>query len=360
MAAGLFLFGIGSSGLKAEKITYPETRTVDHVDEYHGVKVLDRFQWLENDVREDPEVEQWVKDQNKVTFGYIKKLRYRKEIEERLTSLWDYEKFSSPFKVADKYCFFKNDGLQNQSVLYRIDTLDSEPVLVIDPNTWSEDGTVALGGLAFTDDGRYMAYGIQTSGSDWRQWRVMDLNSGKLLDDELNWLKFTRVTWLKDGSGFYCSRFPEPEKGEAFQSANLNSKIYFHKLGTSQSDDRLVYEDPEHPKWGFSPYVTEDGDYLIITVSKGTDDRYRIYYQSLSDADSKIVKLITNFDHEYSFIENYGSRFYFKSNLDAPMGKVIVIDVDKPDQKTGKQLCQKPKKPWSTLGWSITPWCAAT
>ena len=338
LIVGLFLSFTLSMSLKAQQLTYPKTRTVDHVDKYHGVKVIDPFQWLENDVREDPEVERWVEEQNKVTFAYIEKLPYRNKIEERLTTLWDYEKISSPFKVANKYYFFKNNGLQNQSVLYRMDTLDSQPVLVLDPNTWSDDGTVALGGLKFTTDGRYMAYGIQDGGSDWRKWRVLDVSTGKLLEDELNWLKFSGVYWDKDGKGFYYSRFPEPEEGEKFQSTNLNSKIYYHKLGTSQSADKLIYEDPEHPKWGFYPYVSEDGDYLVITVAKGTDDRYRIYYKSLADENSKIVKLITNFDHEYSFIENYGSKFYFKTNLDAPMGKVILIDVDKPDQKNWKTI----------------------
>ena len=157
-----------------EKIKYPETKTVDHVDEYFGVKVPDRFQWLENDVRESPEVKQWVEDQNKITFSYLEQLPNRKKIEERLTTLWNYEKFSTPFKIADKYYFTKNDGLQNQSVLYRMDTLESDPVMAIDPNTWSDDGTIALGGLSFSDDGKYIAYGIQDGGSDWRVWRIME------------------------------------------------------------------------------------------------------------------------------------------------------------------------------------------
>ncbi len=335
------LLGFCTTGLVVqaqERLKYPETKTVDHVDEYFGVKVPDRFQWLENDVRESPDVEEWVDAQNKVTFGYLKQLPNREAIEKRLTALWDYEKFSAPFKIADKYYFRKNDGLQNQSVLYRMDTLDSEPVMVIDPNTWSDDGTIALSGLAFSDDGTHIAYGIQDGGSDWRTWRIMEAESGKLLDDKLEWLKFGGISWLKDGSGFYYSRFPAPAEGEAFQSLNLNNKIYFHQLGTSQDDDELVYEDPENPEWGFNATVTEDGDYLVITVWKGTDDRYQIYYKSLLNEGAELVKLIDNFENEYSFIENYGSVFYFKTKLDAPNGKLIAIDVENPDRENWKTI----------------------
>jgi len=315
---------------EAQEIKYPETRTVDKVDEYHGVKVPDPFQWLENDVRVDDEVANWVKAQNEVTFGYLEQLPYRKEIEDRLTELWNYEKFSAPFRIGDVYYQTRNDGLQNQNVLFRLDSLDAEPTMVLDPNTWSEDGTKALGGLQFSDDGRYMAYGIQDGGSDWRTWRIMDTDSGELLDDELNWLKFGGISWLPDNSGFYYSRFPEPEDGQEFQSTNLNSKIYFHRLGDDQANDALVYEDPEHPDWGFGPGVTEDGDYLIVSVMKGTDDRNQFYYMSLEEEGSEIVKMIDDFSNEYSYIGNYGSVFYFKTDLDAPNGKVISIDLKDP------------------------------
>ena len=236
--------------MEAQQIKYPDTKTVDQVDEYHGVIVPDRYQWLENDVREDQEVADWVAAQNKVTFDYLETLPFRSEIEDRIKALWNYEKFSAPSRVGDVYYLTRNDGLQNQNVLYRMDTLDSEPVQVLDPNSWSEDGTKALGGLAFSDDGRYMAYGIQDGGSDWRTWRVMDTQSGELLDDQLDWLKFGGITWMPDNSGFYYSRFPEPEEGETFQSTNLNSKVYFHKLGTSQAEDQLIYERPDHKEWG--------------------------------------------------------------------------------------------------------------
>lgn len=332
--AGLVVHS-GTRSMTAQQLNYPETRMVDVVDDYHGVKVPDRFQWLENDTREDEDVANWVNAQNEVTFGYLETLPWRKEIETRLTELWDYEKYSTPFKVADKYYFMKNDGLQNQSVLYRMDTLDSEPVMVLDPNTWSDDGTIALGGLSFSDDGRYMAYGIQDGGSDWRTWRVMDTVSGTLLDDELQWLKFAGISWAPDNQGFFYSRFPEPAEGETFQSTNLNNKIYYHQAGTPQSADRLVYEDPDHPEWGFNATVSEDGDYLVVTVWKGTDDRYQVYYKPLDgdEFDKPFTRLIDNFENEYSYIGNYGSVFLFKTNLDAPNGRVIAIDVENPDRQ---------------------------
>ncbi len=328
--------------MTAQEMTYPETRTVDVVDDYHGVMVPDWFQWLENDVRVDEEVAQWVEAQNKVTFAYLESLPYRKEIEARMTELWDYEKYGTPSKVADTYYFSKNDGLQNQNVLYRMDTLESEPVMVLDPNTWSEDGTIALGGLSFSDDGQYMAYGIQDGGTDWRTWRIMKAASLELLDDELKWLKFGGISWTLDNAGFYYSRFPEPAEGETFQSTNLNNKIYYHRLGTPQSEDVLVYEDPGNPEWGFIPTVTEDGDYLVITVWKGTDDRYQIYYKAIGPdhkpGEGEFVKLIDHFENEYSYIGNDGSLFYFQTNLDAPNRRVIAIDVASPERKNWRTI----------------------
>ncbi len=322
------------AGLVAQQFKYPETPTVEVIDDYHGVKVLDRFQWLENDVRESTEVRDWVTAQNEVTFGYLESLRHRKEIEERLTELWNYEKFNTPFRVHDKYYFTKNDGLQNQNVLYRMDTLDSEPVMVLDPNTWSDDGTIALGGLSFSDDGRYMAFGIQDGGSDWRTWSIMDTETDELMADELKWLKFGGIAWLPDNSGFYYSRFPAPEEGEEFQSTNLNNKIYFHKLGDSQDDDQLIHEDTGNPEWGFVPIVSEDGDYLVINVWKGTDDRNQFYYKSLTEDDAELVRMIDDFENEYSYIGNYGTKFFFKTDLEAPNGRVIAIDVNDPETMT--------------------------
>ena len=332
--AGLICPGLFMSQAHAQ-LQYPPTKKVDQIDEYFGVQVEDPYRWLEDDVRKSEEVAQWVQEQNKVAFGYIETLPFRKEIEQRLTTLWDYEKYSAPFRRGDRYYFQKNDGLQNQFVLYRMDSLNADPTVLIDPNTWSEDGTVALGGLAFSDDGKYLAYGVQESGSDWRTWRVMEIDSGKVLEDELNWIKFGGASWSKDSEGFFYNRYDEPGEDGEFTALNLNQKVYYHKLGTSQSEDVLVHADPDHPEWGFSPSVSEDGNYLILTVWKGTDDRYRVIYKDLTRPDSKLVTLIDNFENEYSFLGNEGSTFYFKSDFgDAPKKCVLTIDIADPEKRS--------------------------
>ena len=315
-----------------DKLNYPLSRKVDQADQYFGVSVEDPYQWLEEDVRKSDEVKAWVAAQNKLAFSYIEKLPYREEIEQRLTKLWDYEKFGPPRKRGGRYYFSKNDGLQNQSVVYQMDTLESEPTVLIDPNKWSKDGTVALGGLAYSDDGKYAAYGVQESGSDWRTWYVMEIGSGKKLDDKIEWIKFGGISWTPDSSGFFYSRYDAPKEGEAFQSTNKNQKVYFHRLGTSQSEDKLVHKDDAHPEWGFSPSVTEDGKYLIVTTWKGTDDRYRILYRSVEDENAEMTVLIDNFENEFSFVGNEGSKFYFKSDFNAPKKCILTIDITKPER----------------------------
>ncbi len=321
-----------------EAMSYPKSQKTDQVDEYFGTKVPDPYQWLEGDVRESEEVRSWVETQSQFTNQYIEKLPYREQIEKRLTRLWDYEKYGPPSKRGGRYYFSKNDGLQNQSVVYRQDTLDDEPQVLLDPNEWSEDGTVSLGGMAFSDDGKYMAYGVQKSGSDWRTWHVMEIETGAKLDDEIGWIKFGGVSWTPDSKGFFYSRYAEPADGEAFQSANKNQKVYYHVVGTSQSEDKLVHEDPDNPEWGFNPGVTEDGKYLVVTTWKGTDDRYRILYRGLDDTDAKLTVLIDNFENEFSFVGNEGSRFYFKSDVNAPKKCVLIIDVDKPARENWQTI----------------------
>ena len=330
---GILLSGNQEIGLAQNLMDYPETRIVDQVDEFFGTQVHDPYRWLEENVRNSDEVRQWVDAQNKLTFGYIKTLPYRDEIESRLTALWNYAKYGTPFRHGDNYYYYKNDGLQNQNVLYKMADLDGEPSVLIDPNTWSDDGTIALDGTAFSDDGKYLAYGVQESGSDWRTWYVMEIETGKKLDDELKWIKFGGASWAKDGKGFYYNRYDEPDKKGEFQSLNLGQKVYYHAIGTSQSDDVLLHEDADNPSWGFSPEVTEDGNYLVITVWKGTDDRYRVMYKDLTTADSKLVTLIDNFENEYSFLGNEGSTFYFKSDLGAPKKCIVTIDVKNPAEK---------------------------
>ena len=259
-----------------KKLVYPVTKTVPQVDDFHGTRVADPYRWLEDDVRESDDVAAWVKEQNRVTFDYLSQLSGRKKIEQRITELWNYEKISAPLKEGGRYYFFRNDGLQNQNVLYVQETLDSEPRVLMDPNTWSDDGTIALAGAEFSDDGRYAAYGIQDGGSDWRTWRIMEIESGRVLDDELKWIKFSGISWTPDSRGFFYSRYDEPQEGAEFQSLNLNQKVFYHRIGTPQSADELIYKRPDHPDWGFGVDVTDDGAYLVLTVWKGTDDRYRI------------------------------------------------------------------------------------
>ncbi|MBM3969619.1 MAG: S9 family peptidase [Planctomycetes bacterium] len=309
---------------------YPETKKVDHVDDHHGTKVPDPYRWLEDDVRQSKQVAAWVEAQNKLTFSFLESIPQREAIKKRLTELWNYEKYGVPFKVAGRYYYFKNDGLQNQSVMYTLETLASEPRVLIDPNTWSKDGTVALASTSFSEDGKYLAYSVAEAGSDWNIWRVMEAETGRLLTDELKWVKFSGVSWTKDSRGFFYSRYDEPKEGAAFQSLNKNQQVFYHRVGSPQSDDVLVYKRPDQPDWGFQTTVSEDGRYLIITTWKGTDDKYRVVYKDLLEPYGMPIDLIDNFDHEYTFIGNEGPVFFFQTELEAPRKRVIAIDIRKP------------------------------
>ncbi len=323
---------------------YPDTRRIDHVDVYHGVEVADPYRWLEQDVRESKEVEAWVREQNKVTFAFIESIPERETIRKRLTELWNFERFTHYVKAGGRYYFRKNDGLQNQYVLHRMDSLDEEPQVLIDPNTWSKDGTIALTGSVFSDDGRYVAYGRAESGSDWQTVRVMEIESGDLLDDEVRWVKFSTPSWTQDGEGFFYSRFDEPKEGAEFQSLNLNHKVYYHRVGTAQAEDVLVYKRPDHPDWMLAAGATEDGRYVIITAQVGTDARHRIFYQDLNESRGIPVELIDNFDHEYTFIGNDGPLLFFQTNLDAPTRRLIAIDLRKPEREHWEEIIPPAKE----------------
>ena len=316
--------------------TYPVSRKSSVIDEIHGIKVPDPYRWLED--LDSEETRQWIEEQNKVTFEFLEKIPDREKIRERLTQLWDYEKYGVPHREGKRYFFSKNDGLQNQSVLYTSDSLRDKPRVLLDPNQLSPDGTIALVGYSISDDGNLMAYGLSASGSDWMEWKVRDVATGKDLDDVLKWIKFSSAAWTKDGSGFFYSRYPEPANAEAMDETLYFQKLYFHRLGTLQSDDELVYERPDEREWHFYSYVTEDGRYLIVTVSRGTDPRYAIYYRDLQIPDSKLTELIGGFDAEYSFIGNEQHRFWFKTNLNAPRGRVVEIDLQNPDRKSWKEI----------------------
>lgn len=319
-------------------VEYPETVTIEHVDIYHGVEVPDPYRWLEDDVRESAAVKQWVDAQNEVTFAYLETIPERDVIEKRLKELWDYERYGMPVKEGGRYYYSYNDGLQNQNVLYTQSSLDAEAELLIDPNTWSDDGTVALASYFPSPDGRHMAYLVQDGGSDWRKARIINVSSGAVLEDELDWLKFTGVSWAQDGSGFYYSRYPAVESEEKFQSLNVNQAVYFHRVGTPMSEDPLVYRQPDNPEWGYAATVTDDGLHLVITVWKGTDDRYQIVHQDLTDPDAAPETLIEGFDHDYTLVGSIGSELFFRTNKDAPRNRLIAIDVNNPEPANWREI----------------------
>jgi prolyl oligopeptidase len=310
-----------------EPLKYPDTFRGPQVDDYHGTNVADPYRWLEDDVRTEKKVADWVEDENKVTNAYLAAIPQREPIRKRLTELWNYEKYSAPSKEGGKYFFTKNDGLQNQAVLYVQDSLTAAPKVVLDPNTWSKDGTIALAGLDISPDGKYMAFGKAEAGSDWAVWRVMELATGKILDDELRWIKFSSPSWSRDNTGFFYGRFPEPTKGQEYQKLAFNQKIYWHTVGTPQSEDKLIYERPDHPDWGFQATATEDGKYLVVSAWIGTDHRDRVVYKDLSDPKASFVDIIANFDNAYDYLGNDGPIFYFRTDLKAPMHRVVSIDL---------------------------------
>lgn len=310
-----------------DTMKYPDTKTVPQTDVYFGTTVADPYRWLEDDVRESKEVANWVTAQNEVTFGYLQSLPHRDTIQRRLTQLWNFEKYLPPQRAGKQYFFAKNDGLQNQNVVYRQMTWDGPAEVFIDPNAWSADGTVALSGFVPSPNGDYVVYGVAEAGSDWTTWRVIRSQDQMILDDEIRWSKFSSVSWAADGSGFYYCRYDAPVPGQAFQSTNLNQKIFFHRLGDPQDRDELVHADAEHPEWGYQTVVTDDGRYLIVTVWVGTDDRFRILYRDLTKPKQPLVTLVDHFENEYTFVGNDGSRLYFKSDLDAPSRGILVLDV---------------------------------
>ena len=229
-------------------LKYPDTKTGDVADDYHGTKVADPYRWLEDDVRKSKDVAAWVEAENKVTFAYLESIPEREAIKKRITDIYNFEKISAPAKHGGRYFFYKNDGLQNQSVFYVQDALDADAKMLMDPNAWTKDGTVALAGVAVSDDAKFIAYGTAEAGSDWNVWKVLDVTTGKTLTDELKWVKFSDASWTKDGKGFYYSRFPEPKKDAAFQDLNVDMKLYYHNMGAPQSEDKLVYERKDNGK----------------------------------------------------------------------------------------------------------------
>lgn len=315
------------------KLAYPETRKCDVVDTYFGTNVPDPYRWLENDT--SAETAAWVAAQNKVTGEYLRRIPFRDALLKRLTSVADYEKIGAPFKKHGKYYFFKNDGLQNQSVLYVQDSLDGTPRVMLDPNKLSADGTVALTGISFSHDGKYMAYTISRSGSDWTEIYVIDTKSGQTLNDHIVWAKFTGASW--HGDGFYYSAYDAPEKGKEYSNVNENHKIYYHKIGTPQQVDRLVYENKEHPKRFYSASVSEDETMLFLFES-GEGNGNALYVKDLTKADAPFVPMATDFNYQYSPVEVTGGKIYIHTNYGAPKYRLMTATAAKPGMKDWQEL----------------------
>ncbi len=318
------------------KLAYPTTRRSDTVDEYHGTKVADPYRWLEDD--NSDETKAWVTAQNQVTQAFLSTIPQRDKIRTRLTELWNFEKFGVPMQRGGRYLFTRNSGLQNQNVLYVTDALDAAPRELLDPNSLSKDGTVALTTYVLSDDGSKLAYGLAVAGSDWQEWKVRDVVTGKDLDDHLRWIKFSDVSWTADGKGFFYSRYDEPKPGEKLTGVNYFQKLYYHRLGSPQADDKLIYERKDEKEWGFDGNVTDDGQYLVINIWRGTERKNQIFYRDLSRDDSPVVELIQGFEAQFDVIDNDGHTFWVRTDLNAPRYRVIAIDLRKPEREAWREV----------------------
>jgi prolyl oligopeptidase len=322
--------------LTAATPVYPETKIREVIDDYHGTPVPDPYRWLEDDNSE--ETKAWVVAQNAVTDRFLESIPQRGEIRERLAKMWNFERISQPERYGDRWFFTYNSGLQNQSVLKVAPSPDGEGEILLDPNLLSKDGTAALADYSPSEDGKLLAYAISQSGSDWLEIRVRDVATGKDLPDHLKWVKFSALSWLKDGSGFFYSRYDAPSDGASLTQTNEFQKLYFHKIGDSQADDTLVYERKDQPRWNISGGVTEDGRYLIIYLADGTDPNNRLFYKDLQAEEDKVIELLPDADARYSFVGNEGSVFFFRTDLDAPRFRVIAIDTRKPEREAWRTL----------------------
>jgi len=311
-------------------IAYPQTERGDVVEEQFGDRVADPYRWLENDVREDPRVRAWVTAQNEVSSAYLAALPGRDAIRARMTQMYDYERFGLPEKAGDFYFYTRNDGLQNQAVLYVREGLNGAPRVLIDPNTWSQDGATALAEWDPSEDGRHLLYSVQDGGTDWRTVRVLDVATGQPTSDEVRWVKFSNLDWAKDGSGFFYSRFPEPAAASQFQSLNENHVVYFHRLGTPQSEDRLVYATADRPRLSNNAEVSEDGGWLIISSNEGTDARYEITLIDLRRPNAEPRRLITGMENDWTYLGNSGDTFYWSTNNGAPRQRIVATDISSP------------------------------
>jgi prolyl oligopeptidase len=324
---------MGLYGCTQQKFQYPVTTKVDQVDDYFGTQVADPYRWLEDDT--SAQTAEWVKAQNALTFGYLEQIPFRQKIQDRLTKIWNFPKVTAPYKEGGRYYYSKNDGLQNQYVVYSKDALDAEERMVLDPNTFSEDGTVALSAFAPSEDGKYIGYGVSRGGSDWNEYYVMNASDLQKLEDHLMWIKFSGLSWL--GDGFFYSRYPEPAKGEELSGQNVNSKVYFHKVGDTQDKDQLIYEDLSHPEWGFSAFVTDDKEILVLSAVESTNGN-RLAYRKVADAGKPFITLVDNFDNNYSPVQHINGVLYVMTDEGAPRYRLVAIDLKNPAKENWKVI----------------------
>ena len=329
------------------KVSYPETKKGDVVDDYFGTKIVDPYRWMES--LDSAEVAQWVAAQNKVTFEYLDKLPLREHFKQRITELWNYPKVSVPVREGARYFYLKNSGLERQSPLYMREGLASEPKLVIDPNVLSPDGSLSLAQWKPSPDGRMLAYGIAEGGADWQTLHVRDIDKGQALPDEVKWMRFSDISWTKDGKGFFYSRYPEPPQGKVLEAALSDQAVYYHRVGTAQSEDRLIYSRPDLRTWFIPASVTEDGRYLLVFMYKGSDNNNRLYYSDLGDPKNPkigapVKPLIEADDAEFSAFGNSGPVLYLRTDRDAPNRKVIALDVAHPEPAAWKTIVPEGKQ----------------
>jgi prolyl oligopeptidase len=315
---------------------YPPGPKSDHVDDYNGVKIADPYRGLED--ADSPSTQKWVEEENKLTFGYLAKLSGRDKIKEQLTQLWDYERYGPFSKAGPNYFYSHNSGLQNQPVVFVTRSVKEPGKVLLDPNTYRKDGTAAQAGATESWGGKLYAYSIAQAGSDWQEWHVRDVDSGKDHGDVIGWSKSGGVAWNGDDSGFYYSRFPEPPPEKLLTVAALNSKIYFHRLGDSQAADKLIYERPEHPNWGLYPIVMEGGRYVVFYIYTGVEGTNMLAYQDLGAPEPRTVDLIGKNEHAYDPIAAIGSLLYLRTNDGAPRGRVIAIDLQHSERSNWKEI----------------------
>ncbi|MCK9401430.1 MAG: prolyl oligopeptidase family serine peptidase [Bacteroidales bacterium] len=316
-----------------QKFTYPVTAKDDQVDDYFGTKVADPYRWLEDDTT--AQTAEWVKAQNIVTFGFLEQIPYRQKIQDRLTKIWDYPKVSAPYKEGGRYYYSRNNGLQNQFVQFSKETLDGEERMVLDPNTFSEDGTVSLTNFNPSEDGKYIGYGVSRGGSDWNEFFVMNAGDLQKLEDHLLWIKFSGISWY--GDGFFYSRYPEPAKGDELSGMNTNNKVYYHKIGDKQENDALIYEDPANPNWGFSAFVTEDKEILLLATNESTNGN-RLAFRKATETGKEFIQLVGNFDYNFIPVQHINGTLYVMTDEGAPKYRLIAIDLKNPAKENWKVI----------------------